>query len=382
MSELKFRNIKNIEDDKVGGLAFGNQGANSNALWLTPDDTTLKQFIVDINKFIVDDLKLSKVDDDLQTDPTNIVFSTDFVTIKTYSQTYISTPSTNTENVHKEKEFLMGYNVFAFNDELQETIPIILKFEYILKNIEELLSYSGFPRLTFCIRLSVINGNTNMPYIDRNLLCNASTTNRNNGSTSYTILSQDQVESFGFYTKNKMFVDILPRRCIIAGGSNTTFPQPTKSAAFSFYLERTDKFIKYINFGHYSYRNLTASSSTSDVAVNSLSSSMTYISIQGGTSINTNQFVSIPFLSNNIKAANAPFCTFKTADFDPATSVFYDSSNILACYSDQISAPINSQTIEVKLVNGDIAKYLVYNNKMNKRFFNSALVSLLFRYDK
>lgn len=40
MAEIKFRNIKNIEDDKVGGLAFGNQGANSNALWLTPDDTT------------------------------------------------------------------------------------------------------------------------------------------------------------------------------------------------------------------------------------------------------------------------------------------------------------------------------------------------------
>lgn len=380
MAEIKFRNIKNVEDDKVGGLAFGNQGANVNTLWLTPDDTTLKQFIVDINKFIVDDLKLSKVDDDLQTDPTNIVFSTDFVTIKTYSQTYISTPSSNAENVHKEKEFLMGYNVFAFNDELQETIPIILKFEYILKNIEEVLSYSGFPRLTFCIRLSVINGNTNIPYIDRNLLCNATTTTRNS-SASYTNLSQDQVESFGFYTKNKMFVDILPRRCIIAGCTYTYAPQPTKSAAFSFYLERTDKFIKYINFGHYSYRILS-SGATSDVAVNSLSSTMTYISIQGGTSINTNQFVSIPFLSNNIKAANAPFCTFKTADFDPATSVFYDSSDILACYSDQISAPINSQTIEVKLANGDIAKYLVYNNKMNKRFFNSALVSLLFRYDK
>lgn len=370
MSELKFRNIKNIEDDKCVGLLQG--ASNDSNLKVNQNISSLNQFIIDFNAFIEDDLKLTRIADPLQIDPTHITYTTDPSVLVNYSNS--TAPVSAAEN---NKEFIMGYNVFAFNDALQDTHPLTFKFEYVFRNIEFHNNYAAYPRLTLIIKLSIIDGVTGTEYVSKSTLGTYGSGSHSNTVTFYYI-NQQQVDSFGFNTNGRIFMNVLPRRSISCAVTDSAFRIPP-GAYFSFYFERNDKFMKYINFTYnlYGSSNVTATF----FVYNNMTSSMSYIS-KGNTLKNSNQFCYIPYLKDSMKSSNSEFATFGTTDFDPTTGYFYKNNNILVTYSDLINKAIISQVIDIKLPNGEIGKYLVYNNTQNFRFYNNNASSLLFRMDK
>lgn len=364
--KLKYKAIMGPDDYTLNGL-----DGISSVFQVAPNEivfTEYEQFVKDVSSFITNDIKLTKVSDDNQVDESTFEVSQE-------QNNEIRSYARSKQPAYSNKEFNMGYNMYAFNDELQDEYPIFLKFEYmlldIMENINSSVSYNGFPRLVPAIKLTVYSGAT---IILSEMLYTGAITSPTSSFTGLFQSLKEDTSSFGFYTNNRIFLNILPKRRFFSNAPSSQ--TPTLSAYISFYLERTEGYIQFINFSYINKKSYNMV----DNEKNSISTTSKFLSPLGMTSdvISSSNLILIPFSSIGIKISNKTFSSFKTFAINPITNIMYQNTNLLACYSDQI---LNSQSpvVDVKLDDGTISKYLIYNNKENILYTNNKNITVMFR---
>lgn len=363
MAEVKVKNITYVNELECMGTQNGTVDTNSASKFVSPNYNTLKQFIIDFNNFIVNDIGLSRVGDNNQIDINNLSFIDNLHDIQTYMK------SLNT--YEKFMDLMYGYNLFAFNDSLQDTKPIYLKFEYNLTNICPKSSNSGhYPRFAFSIVFTLIDALTNTVILSERL-CNGNA--RGTLSTPSSInFSQTLKNSFGFLNDNALYINVMPKKSFSWTGSSATY-SATESPYINFYLERKENYIKFINLSKF------RESATNGVEplLNTTNTNIMYYGFSSQL-LQSNQGLYIPYI--NLKITNNQFPCFKTIDIDPNTNVIEDSDKTMVTYTGQTSQ-IDYQVVDIKQSNGDIKKYMINNHRDNIYYIGRADYSLMFRID-
>lgn len=198
--KLKYKAIMGPDDYTLNGL-----DGKSSILQVAPNEvvfTEYEQFVKDVSSFITNDIKLTKVSDDNQVDESTFEVSQE-------QNNEIRSYARSKQPAYSNREFNMGYNMYAFNDELQDEYPIFLKFEYMLLDIMENTNssdtYNGFPRLVPAIKLTVYSGAT---IILSEMLYTGAITNSSSSFNGLFQSLKEDTSSFGFYTNNRMFLNI------------------------------------------------------------------------------------------------------------------------------------------------------------------------------
>lgn len=370
MSLLKFKEITNPADDKIMGVGYGSY---NNANNIDQDVTSLHEAISGIYNFFLE-LGLTEI----KTPDSYVDGETNYVTTP---EIWMNDCRTSTTTNKLDFEYNLTHMTFAFNDSLQEQLPITLRIDLVLKNVAYAsASYPSRPRLIFCPYLTVKC--KDVIIVDKYQLTSNSSTSQASTSSKYHIINEDIVGSFGFYSGERLYLNIFPSRSLTTGFLNTS-TNDAKSAYMSFYLERNKDYINYIPFSL--NRSMLAGTPTSGTPtlVNSINSQVQFIDVNSLQKISTDDFCFIPHYSNiDLKASNTAFPVFNTIVINPATAKFYENQNVMVTYTDLISQNSNSQVLDIKLPNGEIGQYLVINNMLNKRYFLNNKTSILLRCDK
>ncbi len=365
MAEVKVKNITYVSELECMGTQNGTVDANSASKFVPPNFSSLKQFIIDFNNFIEYDLGLSRVGDSDQIDINNLSFIDNLHDIQTYMK------ALNT--YEKFMDLMYGYNIFAFNDSLQDTKPLYLKFEYNLTNICPKSSNTGhYPRFAFSIKFSLIDALTNTVILTERL-CNGNARNLWSAPSSIS-LTQTLKSSFGFYNDNALYINIMPKKSFSWVGNGTSIPT-TESPYINFYLERKENYIKFINMSKFR----ESPTNGQDPALNSTNTNISYYGYSSQI-FNSTSGIYIPYNSQAIKITNNQFPCFKTIDIDLNTNAIEDSDKVMVTYTGQTSN-IDYQVVDIKQSNGDIKKYMINNHRDNIYFIGRADYSLMFRID-
>ena len=172
-------------------------------------------------------------------------------------------------------------------------------------------------------------------------------TNRSAVSSSWYYNYTEELLSKGFYSGDRIFVDIIPNRRVSYASRvdvNTTklFPY------IKFYIERNKEFTKICS--HTKTKNYNyGDSSIWDQTPNNF----IYVNNNENIKFQTQENFFIPFLSK-ANIANNNYGVYRTVDIDPLTNITYENNNVMIGYSNQL---INSN-IEVEIdINGEIETY-------------------------
>lgn len=370
MSLLKFKAITNPADDKIMGVGYGVYNRTNN---INQDITSLHEAISGIYNFLLE-LGLTEI----KTSDSYVDGNTNYESSPT---TWMEDCRANTTVSKLDSEYKLTYMIFTFNDELQEELPITLRFDFVLKNVSYAnTSYTSFSRLIFCPYLTAKCGDAII--IDKYQLTSNTSSEQTTSNLKYHFMNEDIVNSFGFFTGDRLYLNIFPSRSVTTGFTVTN-KLDDKSAYMSFYLERNKNYIKFIGFSLNRSMLAGTPSTGTPTLRNSINSSIMFIDPMSKQVISSDDFCFIPHYSNiDLKASNVSFPLFNTISVNPGTAHFYENQNVMVTYTDLISQASNSQVIDMKLANGEIAKYLVINNMLNKRYWLNNKTSILLRCDK
>lgn len=370
MSLLKFKAITNPADDKITGVGYGVYNRAND----TPQDvTSLHEAISGIYNFFLE-LGLTEI----KTTGSYVNGETNY---ETTPEMWMNDCRTSATVSKLDFEYNLTHMTFAFNDALQEEFPITLRIDLVLKNVSAAqTSYPSYSRLIFCPYLTVKCNN--MTIVDKYQLTSNTSSNQQNSSLRYHFINEDIVNSFGFYTGERLYLNIFPSRSLTTGYTDTS-KIDSKSAYMSFYLERNKNYIQYVPFSINRSGLGGSASSGSPTAVNSIDTAVQFFDTVSLQKHSTNDLCFIPHFSNlDLKASNTAFPVFNTIAINPATAKFYENQNTMVTYTDLISQNSNSQVLDIKLPNGETGKYLVINNMINKRYILNNKTSILLRCDK
>lgn len=322
-------------------------------------EESIKNAIIDISNFFINDLKMIRVPVDGEIDLDNITN----LDIATKSQQY--------NNLNLLQSFSYGFIKLAFNDEYQDTRPLFLKLSFEMINIALKINDAAQKnRFGFVVRCDIIGENEVVyhTFIPSNIEYH---TNQDYANQQYYFKQENVVESIGFNNGSELFVNIYPQRYVCCGATrNAAYFPKNLSNYICFYIERNDKFIKIIQLsgvvgGPYS----TLSN------VKSVNTSTTYISYNVNNILSTTDNVHMPFINTN-KILNVVNLSMPTIDINPIDGMIYNNENVLVCYTeDAVNDIIDIQEGEIT------TKYYVYKpvSGTSIRYIRNQRTSLMFR---
>lgn len=315
------------------------------------DESDCKQSIKDIHNYLIS-LGLVRVDDPSSLTLTNI------------PDIDIKTPAQNNNISRGDFSKIYGYITYALTDELQTNYPVYLKFTFGYLQIGD---NNGRARYGFNIRLNILSNNKSIYQTDISNNIYSGWYSSPQGYLSNMVLKS----SYGFYDKNKLYINLFPSKYCKWYGTWTDPRELDMSCYISFYFERNDKFIKFINLSPQRWTR-----SASDAYVDRANLSFTYLNYRGVT-YTSNQNIYVPYV-DLLEVGGNPFVTFNTIDIDPATKNIYQNTNVLTYYSNKFTS--SGGSVDVTLDNGTIGKYLVYSIGDCVNFANNTKLGMLFRY--
>ena len=322
-------------------------------------EESIKNAIIDISNFFINDLKMIRVPVDGEIDLDNIPD----LDIATKSQQY--------NNLNHLQSLSYGFIKLAFNDEYQDTRPLFLKLSFEMMNIvlkaDDAVQKNRFG---FVVRCDII-GENELVYRTMNFGNIEYHTSLDYANQQYYFKQENVVDSIGFNNGSELFVNIYPQRYVCCGATrNASYFPKNLSNYICFYIERNDKFIKIIQLSGLvggSYNNL---STVTYVKTNTI-----YISYNVNNTMATDENVFIPFVSTN-KISNIVNFTMPTTDINPIDSTIHKSENVLVCYTaDAVNDIVEVQEGETT------TKYYVYKpvSGTSIRFVRDQRISLMFR---
>lgn len=340
--------------DELQAMGFTRNGNYNNMGSQEPSQDSINNTIKDISDFFNNYLNLIKVpkenDIDLNNIPTHDFYGMAKLTMLAQWSTYS-----------------FGFETFALSDDLQDTKPIFIQFEYCMRVISTGVNNAQVPnRFAFDIIMDIFYNNRSIYRIGLGNICARPqwTTPSSYG------LNQEVTESCGFVNNNRLYINILPNRYVwfLQGNYDSSFGN-YKSSYFSFYLERTGNYIKYYPLS----RNKNASATSQDSA--SINESIIFIDYSGNQ-YNTTDCVHIPFINKRLNSGRNS--AFKTLDIDTSNNTMKESIDVLTTYTDQVAGTGNIVEVEIDNIKYEYVSYKPEPNK-NTYYFRNTSTSLLLR---
>ena len=360
MSELKYYDIRNVNDLEMNGIKEY-AGASS--------DISVKNAINDIFIFLTQELGLTYIQTNGDLDLQNIPD----LNIATHASQY------NTLNTGESLTY--GFHIFAFNDEFQETKPLFLRFNYnminaILKYDNELCK--NF--LIFYIKLDILSKSSptaNYNQIFTTDLCNSAYNANGDWNCNVSHANAAKINftnkmSYGFYNpeKSKLYINIYPNKSCVGSVYYNYDINMLSSSYISFYIERTQNFITFINLSYGIY-SLYSWSGDNILAASTQRSLSMYS--YNGISLASNDGFFIPFVSE--APTNYSNSVWKTTLIDPAMKYISSTDNILSYYNSQLGTSGIVTTID------NVGTYVSYSCSDQICYARYTNVGLLLRID-
>lgn len=322
MSELKYYDIRNVNDYQMMGVR-GYEGAAT--------EDSVKVAINDIFTFLTQELGLTYIQTNGDLDLQNIPD----LNIATHASQY------NTLNTGESLTY--GFHIFAFNDEFQETSPLFLRFNYNMLNAIVKYDYADCKNcLFFYIKLDVltkISPTSNYSQIFTVNLGNIAYSNcydynTNSSHTNAMKINFTNTLSYGFYNseKSKLYINIYPKKSCIGSIYYDSSTYMHNSSYISFYLERNQNFITFINLSNgisadYYYDDINITTSSVQRSLQTFN--------YNGISFSSNDGFFIPYISEI--PTNYSNSVWKTTLIDPFTKYISTTDNILSYYNNQLA---------------------------------------------
>lgn len=322
-------------------------------------EESIKNAIIDISNFFINDLKMVRVPVEGEIDLDNI------------PDLDIATKSTQHNNMNQLQPLSYGFIKLAFNDEYQDTRPLFLKISFEMKNIAyKAKNVVQKNRFAFGVRVDII-GENEIVYHTLILSNIEYHTDTDYPNQQYYFKQENVVDSIGFNNGSELFVNIYPQRYVCCGATRNADYFPKNLSNFiCFYIERNDKFIKIIQLS-----GVVGSGYDGLSGIKAVGTNTTYISYNVNNILNTDDNVFIPFMNTN-KISNVVNFSMPTTDINPIDSTIHKNENVLVCYTDDAVNEI------VDVQEGDTTtKYYVYKpvSGTSIRFVRDQRISLMFR---
>lgn len=355
MTTLKRYNIRSPNEIQAMGL---NEFAGA------ATEQSIKDTINDIYTYMTTELGLTHV-------PT-----VGEINLQNIQDLGLATYATQYNTLNPGQMLTYGYHIFAFNDALQSTKPLYIKFEYNVLHAgrkTNLTTTTNF--LVFCVYMTIMTKTSpEASYLNLKSarLCNAFY-DAVNGTATYTgacSISETQLNSYGFYNpiNSNLFVNIFPKRYAIGHkGTTSTIKQ---SPYISFYIERNSDFITLFLSCLGAYDN----ASSNPVTLTSLQRGVEHISYSG-TSYSNTTGIGVPLMS--LQSSVSQSLCWRSLYVNPTTSEIVPSHNILSYYNSFLT---NSGIENIVDVNGtQNSTYVNLSSSECITYPNSTSLGLLFR---
>lgn len=340
--------------NELTAMGLLNNGNNGSQGTVTPSEQSIKDTIIDINDFFINEMEMIKVPTQGEIDVNNI----SDINIYTLSQQY------NNMNIMQSVSY--GYSIFAFTDELQNSKPLFLKLNY---NMYNLANKGNYPvqknKFAFGIRVQLLDSNSKELYAFDSL--NAYCNNNYDYTDQQAYYMKSIIkESNGFNNGDSIYVNLIPQKYVQVHTSHRFPPTDYFSNYICFYIERNVNYIKVIQLSgsiQEGYNNFPTTQSTNII----------YIPYNSNYTYSSNQGVFIPFTNKTIE--NLKNSLSYTYDIDPLTNILYKNDNIMCAYNESVVDNI------VHLDGDETKKYCAYkpNGINGLRYVNSTNYALLFR---
>ncbi len=360
MSELKYYDIRNVNDLEMNGIKEY-VGASS--------DISVKNAINDIFIFLTQELGLTYIQTNGDLDLQNIPD----LNIATHASQY------NTLNTGESLTY--GFHIFAFNDEFQESKPLFLRFNYNMVNAIAKVNHGNCKNcLFFYIKLDVltkISPTSNYNQIFTTDLCNIVYNIYDNWYSNVSHANAAKINfinklSYGFYNpeKSKLYINIYPNKSCVGSVYYNNDINILNSSYISFYIERNQNFITFINLSYGIYQSNTWDIINVLNASNQRSLSMYSYN---GISLTSNDGFFIPFVSET--PTNYGNSVWKTTLIDPAMKYISSTDNILSYYNSQLGTSGIVTSID------NVGTYVSYSCSDQICYARYTNVGLLLRID-
>lgn len=289
----------------------------------------------------------------------------------------LATYATQSNTLNAGEMLTYGYHIFAFNDALQTTKPLYIKFAYNVLNAGTKSTASNAKNtLLFCVYMTIMTkASPSAAYLNLKSthLCNIyyNSTYGSTSPASARTISYTDVNSYGFYnpSNSNLFVNIFPKRYATGHTyyDSMTFKQ---SAYISFYIERNEDYITFFQSSLGAY----ADTSTNITGLTSLRRGVEHISYTGTTYSNTTG-IGVPLMS--LQSSVLQSLCWRSLYVNPTTSEIVPSYNILSYYN---SFLINSGIENIVDINGvQNSTYVNLSLDDSYCYPNSTSLGLLFR---
>lgn len=289
----------------------------------------------------------------------------------------LATYATQSNTLNPEQMLTYGYHIFAFNDALQSTKPLYIKFEYNVLHAgrkANLTNTTNF--LVFCVYMTIMTKTSpGASYLNLKSarLCNVFYNSEYGNTTGAGAcsISETALNSYGFYnpSNSNLFVNIFPKRYAI--GHQSTYASTIKQSPYiSFYIERNSNFITLF----LSCLGVYANSANNGITMNSLQRGVEHISYSG-TSYSNTTGIGVPLMS--LQSSVSQSLCWRSLYVNPTTSEIVPSHNILSYYNSFLT---NSGIENIVDVNGtQNSTYVNLSSSDCITYPNSTSLGLLFR---
>lgn len=359
MSELKYYDIRNVNDLEMNGIKEYTG---------TSSDVSVKNAINDIFIFLTQELGLTYIQTDGDLDLQNI------------PDLNIATRASQYNTLNTGESLTYGFHIFAFNDEFQETKPLFLRFNYNMINaITKVNNESCKNFLIFYIKLDILSKSSptsNYNQLFTTNLCNIVYVSYSDANTNITGLPAAKINfanklSYGFYNpvKSKLYINIYPKKSCVGSVYYNYDVNILNSSYISFYIERNQNFITFINL---SYGIMTSQPGSFNILNGSTQRSLSMYSYNG-VSFASNDGFFIPFVSET--PTNYGNSVWKTTLIDPITKYISTTDNILSYYNSQLGTSGIVTTID------NVGTYVSYSCSDQICYARYTNVGLLLRID-
>ena len=321
-----------------------------------PTEQSIKDSINDIHNYLVSDLLLTSVPSNGELDLGNIAD----LNLADYA-------FKNNTFFNYNQVINYGFKVYAFNDILQETKPIFLKVYFGVKNMSPKYNVSNLVcRFIFNLYIEIIYNN-NILYTIRPTQSFSNIYDAGNNFDAFYYNKSSESYSDGFYTGDRLFVNLLPNRnCYYSSRSN--YFNNNLYSFIKFYIERNDKYIKIRQFtGERNY-------SWSDSSLYNVSQyNYAFIPYNTQGQLSTNNNFMIPYSDRVI--TNNELVAFRTLDIDVLTNKVYDNYNVMVGYNSQSS--VTNVLVDLSINDTSHKYYLINSNNDLTYTYNTNFSTLL-----
>lgn len=283
-----------------------------------PTEQSLKDSITDIHNYLVNDLGLTPVSQTGELDLSNI----QDLNLKLHASEY--------NKLDINQRLIYGFKTYAFNDEIQESKPLYIKFYYGAYNLSNKMNQIYHcARFSFYISIDIIYNNEVIQSIFPTQTFRSSYKSFISNSRSWYYMYNNPNNSEGFYTGGRLFLNLIPNRQIKYSHYENNFNRTTTYPFIKFYIERNNDFIKVTSF---------TSDRNGDYNANpfTVRESLFYYNQYNKTGImSTNNNCMIPYIDRKI--TNEDVISFRTLDLNPFNNKAYENYNVMVGYTDQIT---------------------------------------------